>query len=73
MDFSFGDNFFECFDVFVSFNIDQCLSEWTDKISMLLYYDEMLDVEKKKRQLDQFEIKSKLIECGWQVPCEITT
>ena len=56
MDFSFGNKFFkdfktlrECFDVFVSFNIDQCLSEWTDKISILLYYDEMLDVEKEKK------------------------
>ena len=53
MDFSFEDNFCkhfnslrDCFEVFVSFNIDQCLSKLTDKISILLYYDEKLEKEK---------------------------
>lgn len=45
----------------------------TDKISILLYYDEKLDVEKEKRQLDQFATKCKLSERDWQVPCKITT
>ena len=45
----------------------------TDKISALLYYDEKLDVEKEKRQLDQFVIKCKLNERLWQAPFEITT
>ena len=54
MDFSIEDNFCkhfkslrECFEVFVSFNIDQCLSKLTDKISILLYYDEKLNFKKK--------------------------
>ena len=54
-------------------NIDQCLSEMTDKISISPYYDEKLDVEKEKRQLDQFTRKCKLNKRGWQVPCEIAT
>ena len=80
MDFSFEDNFCkhfnslrDCFEVFVSFNIDQCLSKLTDKISILLYYDVKLDVEKEKRQLNQFARKCKLSEGGWEVPCKITT
>ena len=40
---------------------------------MLLFYDEKLDVEKEKRQLDQLAIKCKLSEHGWQIPFEITT
>ena len=54
MDFSVEDNFCkhfkalrECFEVFVGFNIDQCLSKLTDKISILLYYDEKLNFKKK--------------------------
>ena len=54
MDFSIEDNFCkhfkalrECFEVFVGFNIDQCLSKLTDKISILLYYDEKLNFKKK--------------------------
>ena len=79
MDFSLKGNFCkhfktlrECFEVFISFNIDQCLSNMADKISKSLFYDEKLDVEKEKRQLDHFAIKCKLSEHGWQVPCEIT-
>ena len=55
MNFSFEDNFCkhfkalrDCFELFVSFNIDQCYSKLTNKISILLYYDEKLDVEKEK-------------------------
>ena len=51
LDFSFEDTFCKhfvslrkCFEVFVSFNIDQCLSKVTDKISISLYYDEKLDI-----------------------------
>ena len=80
MDFPFEDKFCkyfkalrDCFEGFISFNIVQCLSKLTDKISILLYYDEKLDVEKEKRQLDEFAIKCKLSECGWQVFCEFTT
>ena len=80
MDFSFTDNFYknfialrDCFEVFISFNIDQYLAKLTDKMSILLYYNEKLDVEEEKRQLDQFAIKCKLSERGWQVPCKITT
>ena len=61
MGFSFKDNFCknfialrDCFEVFISFNIDQYLLKLTDKISILLYYDEKLDLEEEKRQLDQF-------------------
>ena len=42
-------------------------------ISISLYYDEKLNVEKEKRQLDQFARKCKLCERGWEVPCKITT
>ena len=80
MDFSFEDKFYKHFvslkknsEVFVTFNIKQCLSEKTDKISISLYYDEKLDIEKGKRQLDQFARKCKLCERGWQVPCSIVT
>ena len=45
----------------------------TDKISISLYYDEKLDVEKEKKQMDQFTRKCKLCERGWKVPCEIAT
>ena len=55
----------------VSFNIDQCLSNRTDKISISLFYDEKLDVEKEKKYLDQFSKKCKLSKRGCQVPCEI--
>ena len=50
------------FEVFVTFNIDQCLLKTTDVISISLYYDEKLDVEKEKRLLDQFPRKCKLSE-----------
>ena len=47
MDFSFEDKFCkhfaalrQHFEVFVSFNIDQCLLNKTDKISISLLYDE---------------------------------
>ena len=80
MDFSFEDNLSKhfkalrvCFEVFVSCNIDQCLSKLTDKISISPYYDEKLDVEKEKRQLHQFSRKCKLSERGWEVPCKIAT
>ena len=80
MDFSFQDKFCkhfaaikQCFEVFVNFNIDQCLLNRTDKISISLFYNEKLDVEKEKIQLDQFARKCKLGECGWQVTCEMTT
>ena len=60
MDFSFEDKFCKhfvsirkCFEVFVSFNIDQCLSQITDKISKSLYYDVELDVEKEKFRLSE--------------------
>ena len=44
----------------------------TDKISISVYYDEKLDIEKEeKKQLDQFARKCKLSEQGWKVPCEI--
>ena len=39
----------------MSFNIDQCLLNKTDKISISLLYDEKLNVEKEKKQLDQFQ------------------
>ena len=80
MDFSFKDKFCkhfaalkQRFEVFVSFNIDQCLLSKTDKISILLIYDETLNVEEKKKQLDQIARKCKLCQQGLQVPCEITT
>ena len=80
MNFSFEDKFCKHsvslrrnFEVFVSFNIDQCLSKMTDKISISLYYDEKLEVEKEKGQLGQFARKYKLSEPGWQVPCKIAT
>ena len=60
-------------EVFVSFNIDQCLSSRTDKITISLVYDKKLDVEKEKRYLNQLAKKCKLNERGWKVPCEITT
>lgn len=54
MDFSFEDKFCEhfkvlrdCFEVFVSFDIDQFLSNFTDKNSISLYYNEKLEIEKK--------------------------
>ena len=78
MDFSSEDKFCnhfillrKNFEVFVTFNIDQCLFKMTDKISTSLYCDEELDVEKEKRQLDQFARKCKLSKRGWQVPCSI--
>ena len=37
------------FEVFVSFNIDQCLLNRTDKISNSLFYDKNLDIEKEKK------------------------
>ena len=80
MDFSFEDKFCkhfatlrQCFEVFASFNIDQCLLSKTDKIFVSLFYDEKLNVEKEKKQLYQFARKCKLSEHSWQVPCEITT
>ena len=80
MDFSFEDKLCkhfaalrQCFEVFASFNIDQCLLSKTDKISVSLFYDEKLNVEKEKKQLYQFARKCKLSEHSWQVPCEITT
>ena len=75
MDFSYEDKFCKhfvslrkSFEVFVTFNIDQCLSKMTDKISIYLYYEEKLDIEKEERQLDQLVREAKLSECGWQVP-----
>ena len=69
MDFSFEDTFCKhlvslkkCFEVFISFNIDQCLSKMTDKISISLYYDKRLDVEQVKKQLYQSARKCKLSE-----------
>ena len=60
MDFSFEDKFCKhfvsirkCFEVFVSFNIDKCLSQMTDKISKSLYYDVELDAEKEKFKLSE--------------------
>lgn len=57
MNFSFEDNFCkhfkalrDCFELFVSFNIDQCYSKLTNKISILLYCNEQLDVEKEKKR-----------------------
>ena len=54
MDFSFEDKLCKyfaalrkCFEVFVSFNIDQCLSNRTNKITISLFYDEKLDLYKK--------------------------
>ena len=80
MAFSFEDKFCKHFvslrknsEVLLRFNIDQCLSKMTDKISIPLYYDEKLDVKKEKRQLDQFSRRCKLSERGWQVLCEIAT
>ena len=80
MDLAFEDNFCkhfkalrDCFKVFVNFNTDQCLSKLTDRISISLYYDKKLEVEKEKRQLDQFAIKCKLSARGWQIHCKITT
>ena len=81
MDFSFKDKFCKHFvslrqfynEVHVSFNIDRCLPSRTDKIKISLFHDEKLDVEKKKRSLDQFAKKCKLCKCSWQVPCEIVT
>ena len=46
MEFSFEEKFCKSSEVFVSFNTDQCLSKMTDIISISLYYDEKLDVEK---------------------------
>ena len=80
MNFSFEDNFCkhfkalrDCFELFVSFNIDQCYSKLTNKISILLYCNEQLDVEKEKKELDQFAIKCKLSERGWQVHSKTRT
>ena len=57
MDFSFEDKFCkhfaamrQCFEVFVSFNIDQCLLNKTGKISISPFYDEKLVVEKEKKK-----------------------
>ena len=58
MDFSFEDKFCKhfaasrkCFKVLVSFNIEQCLSDRTHEITISLFYDEKLGVEKEKKLL----------------------
>ena len=58
-------------EVLVSFNINQCLSSKTDKISSSLFYDEKLVNEKEKQTLDQFARKCKLDRHSWQLPGEI--
>ena len=69
MNFSFEDKFCKHFvslrknsEVLITFNINQYLPKMVEKISVSLYYDEKLDVEKEKRQLDQFARKCKLSE-----------
>ena len=56
MDLSFEDKFCkhfsalrQRFEVFVSFNIDQYLLSKTDRILISLFYDEKLNVEKRKK------------------------
>ena len=71
MDFSFEDKFCKHFvslrkssEVFVNFNIDQCLPKMTDKIYISLYYDEKLDVEKEKRYINLPESVNSANEVG---------
>ena len=56
MDFSFKDKFCkhfaalrQRFEVFVSFNIYQCLLSKIDKMAILLFHDEKLNFEKEKK------------------------
>ena len=61
-DFTFDNKFCKYFvnlrqlyiKVLVSFNVDQCLSRKTGNISISLFYDEKLEIEKEKKTLDLF-------------------
>ena len=77
-DFLFEDKFCQHFkylrenvEVFVSFNINHCLSILNDKITMPLC--NKLHVENEKSRLDKFAVNCKLSKQGWQILCEIAT
>ena len=82
-DFTFEDKFCKYFvnlgqlykEVLVSFNTDKYLPRKTYKISISLFYDEKLVIEKvkKKKTLDQFATECKLSRHSWQLPCKIIT
>ena len=73
-DFTFEDKFWKHFvnlrqlynELLVSFNIAHCLPSKTDKISISLFYNKKLVIEKEKRTLGQFARK-------WKLHCEILT